>query len=250
MVEQTSTPNFSSQISYTVIFILHSLLCCIMAVRNVWTTHAKKWLSRGKWISMANRIHLPGSRGRGYYCLTELSAQRQSLGWCRTVFCIKDNITAAVERNRPRWPAGEYCIYQKGSDCPDGLQSGWMFWDDEDGAGGTNKNAHAGILPKGVFNNNTKIFFCCKNTVNGYKEPIDLPFASPFYLMAFRPHCQEVLYTIHKTEYIAYDTEDDHNTDMKSFPYPYGADFSPPRIHYCYYRGNRLSYHQVLVCSN
>ena len=83
-----------------------------------------------------------------------------------------------------------------------------MFWDDEDGAGGTNKNAHAGILPKGVFNNNTKIFFCCKNTVDGYKEPIDLPFASPFYLMAFRPHCQEVLYTIHKTEYIAYDTED------------------------------------------
>ena len=34
--------------------------------------------------------------------------------------------------------------------------------------------------------------------------------------MAFRPHCQKVLYTIHKTEYIAYDTEDDHNTDMKS----------------------------------
>ena len=101
-------------------------------------------------------------------------------------FCIKDNITAAVERNRPRWPTGEYCIYQKGSDCPDGLQSGWMFWDDEDGAGGTNKNAHAGILSKGVFNHNTKIFFCCKNTVDGYKEPKDLPFASPFYLNWWR----------------------------------------------------------------
>ena len=63
--EQKSTRKFSSEISYTVIFILHSLLCCIMAVRNVWTTHAKKWLPRGKWISMANRIHLPGSRGRG-----------------------------------------------------------------------------------------------------------------------------------------------------------------------------------------
>ena len=165
-------------------------------------------------------------------------------------FCIKDNITVAVERNRPRWPAGEYCIYQKGSDCPDGLQSRWMFWDDEDGADGTNKNTHAGVLPKGVFDDDTKIFFCCKNTVDGYKEPIDLPFASPFYLMAFRPHCQEVLYTIHKMEYIAYNTEDDRNIDAKSFPYPYGADFSPPRIHYCYYRGNRLTYLQVLVCSN
>ena len=50
--------------------------------------------------------------------------------------------------------------------------------------------------------------FAVRKTVDGYKEPIDLPFASPFYLMAFRPHCQEVLYTIHKTEYIAYDTED------------------------------------------
>ena len=165
-------------------------------------------------------------------------------------FCIKDNISATVERNRSRWPAGEYCIYQKGSDCPDGPQSGFILWDDENGAGGINKNAHAGVLPRGVFDNDTKIFFCCKTTNNGYKEPIDLPFASPFYLMAFRRRCQEVLYTIHKMEYITYDTEDDHNIDKKSFPYPYGADFYVPKIRYCYYRGNRLSYHQVVVCSN
>ena len=165
-------------------------------------------------------------------------------------FCIKDNISATVERNRSRWPAGEYCIYQKGSDCPDGLQSGFILWDDENGAGGINKNAHAGVLPRGVFDNDTKIFFCCKTTNNGYKEPIDLPFASPFYLMAFRRRCQEVLYTIHKMEYITYDTEDDHNIDKKSFPYPYGADFYVPKIRYCYYRGNRFSYHQVVVCSN
>ena len=165
-------------------------------------------------------------------------------------FCIKDNISATVERNRTQWPAGEYCIYQKGSYCPDGLQSGYILWDDEDGVSGTNKNAHAGVLPKGVFDHDTKIFFCCKTTSNGYNEPIDLPFVSPFYLMAFRPRCQEVLYTIHKMEYIAYDTEkNDRNFDRKWFPYPYGADFSPPTIHYCYYRGTRLSYHQIVVCS-
>lgn len=168
---------------------------------------------------------------------------RVSAGDVKQYFCIKDNSTETVERNRPRWPAGEYCIYQKGHDCPDGLLSGWVYWDDEDGR---NKNAHRGVLPEGVFNQNTKIYFCCRSTKDGYKEPIELPFASPFYLMAFRRHCQAVLYTIHKREYIIYDTEDIVNQDENSFPYPYGADLHPPKIYYCYYRGTRLFYHQFL----
>lgn len=169
-----------------------------------------------------------------------------SAGDVEQYFCIKDDSRTTVERNRSRWPAGEYCIYKKGYDCPDGLLSGWVFWDDEDG---TNANSHNGVLPEGVFDHDTKIFYCCQNTKDGYKEPIELPFASPFYLMAFRPHCQGVLYTIHKKEYIKYDTENYDNRDRKSFPYPFGADSHVPQIYYCYYRGTWLSYHQVLVCS-
>lgn len=156
-------------------------------------------------------------------------------------FCIKNNTSTAVNSNRPQWPAGEYCIYQKGSSCPTGLLSGWVLWDDENGASGTNKNTIAGVLPEGVFNQDTKIFFCCKATARAHEDPIELPFASPFYLIAFRPECQEVLYTIHTMEYIEYDTEDDNNQDQKSFPYPYGVSFNPPRIHYCYYRGTPVS---------
>ncbi|PFX22967.1 Deleted in malignant brain tumors 1 protein [Stylophora pistillata] len=158
---------------------------------------------------------------------------RLSAGDVEQYFCIKDDSTATLERNRPRWPAGEYCIYQKGYDCPYGLLSGWVYWDDEDG---TNKNSYNGVLPEGVFDHDTKIFYCCQNTKDGYKEPIKLPFASPFYLIAFRPHCQEVLHTIHKKEYIKYDTENYDNRDRKSFPYPFGADFHEPQIYYCYYR--------------
>lgn len=143
-----------------------------------------------------------------------------------------DNSTSH-DAKRKKWPKGQYCIYQKGSSCPAGMISGSLLWDDENGVNGS-KNFRNGTLPKGVYNHDTKIFFCCQIS-GSYNVPIELPTDKPFYLLAFRPHCQEVLNTGHIMEFIEYATEDHNNHDKKSFPYPYGADFRNPRIHYCYY---------------
>ena len=172
--------------------------------------------------------------------MTRVSPNSHLRGWVSNdvvrYFCIKNNASATVDSKRFNWPAGEYCIYQRGSSCPMGLQSGWVLWDDEDSVTGTNKNSHAGVLPAGVYNQDTKIFFCCQAT-GFYYNPIELPVASPFYLIAFTPQCQEVLNTIHTLEYIVYDTENDNNHDKKTPPYPYGVSFQEPTIYYCYYKG-------------
>jgi len=171
--------------------------------------------------------------------MTSASSNSHLLGWVSNdvvrYFCIKNNASVAVDSKRFRWPAGEYCIYRRGSKCPSGLLSGSVLWDDENSATGRNKNSHAGVLPAGVYNQDTKIFFCCQTT-GSYDDPIELPVASPFYLIAFTPQCQEVLNTIHTMEYIRYDTEDDNNHDQKTFPYPYGVAFQEPTIYYCYYK--------------
>lgn len=150
-------------------------------------------------------------------------------------FCIKTDMSTSLDTTRKKWPKGQYCIYQKGSSCPAGMSNGSLLWDDENGVDGyRNRNSWNGTLPKGVYNHDTKIFFCCQRS-GSYNVPIELPTDKPFYLLAFRPHCQEVLNTGHIMEFIEYATEIHNNHDKKSFPYPYGADFRNPRIHYCYY---------------
>ena len=148
-------------------------------------------------------------------------------------FCIKNETFTFL--NRPSWPAGQYCIYRKWTSCPAGMHSGSLLLDNEN-ANGTNKNSHNGSLPAGVYNQDTKIFFCCQ-TSRSYDVAIQLPVDKPFYLIAKGPYCQEVLNTVHTMEFIVYDTEDDNNHDQKIFPYPYGAGLQEPRINYCYYQG-------------
>lgn len=175
--------------------------------------------------------------------LTSVSPNSHLQGWVQgdvvQYYCIKNNASAAVDSSRSRWPSGEYCIYKKGASCPKGMFSGSVLWDDENSLTGKNKNKNAGVLPEGVYNQDTKIFFCCQTT-GSRNYPIELPISSPFYLMAFTPECQEVLNTIHTLEYITYDTEDDNNHDQKKFPYPYGVSFLEPTIYYCYYKGDDI----------
>jgi len=48
-----------------------------------------------------------------------------------------------------------------------------------------------GKLPDGVYNRNTKIFFCCRR--DGSADlPIVLPTSVPFYLLKFGDSCQKV----------------------------------------------------------
>ena len=89
-----------------------------------------------------------------------------------------------------RWPDGKYCIYKKGLDCPSGLEEGFVIWDDENK---DNKNSKRGELPEGLFNEDTKIFFCCSSSGSSGKE-ITLPNKSPFLLFAYESIlCQKVI---------------------------------------------------------
>lgn len=174
---------------------------------------------------------------------TTVSSDAHFRGWVSNdvvqYFCIKNHSSPGIDANRGPWPAGEYCIYQKGSSCPVGMQRGSVLWDDENFSG-MNKNNNSGSLPAGVYNQDTKIFFCCQ-TYGYYFNPIELPIDKPFYLMAWKGHCQYVLNTVHRKEYIVYDTEDDNNHDKQTDPFPYGANFLPePHIYYCYYEGKVL----------
>ncbi|XP_074638437.1 uncharacterized protein LOC141896937 isoform X2 [Acropora palmata] len=154
-------------------------------------------------------------------------------------FCIKNSSTLPgnADPHTTTWPAGQYCIYQKGSTCPVGMQSGFVSWDDENGINGKNKNNHSGSLPTGVYNQDTTIYYCCQ-TQGSYDKPILLPTDKSFYLMALEKHCQHVLNTVHTMEHIYFDTENENNHDQLTRPVPYGAGWSTLRaIHYCYYQG-------------
>ena len=88
-----------------------------------------------------------------------------------------------------RWPDGKYCIYKEGSSCPTGLEEGFVIWDDENK---DNKNSKDGVLPEGLFNEDTKIFYCC-STSGSASEGITLPNNAPFFLFAYDSIlCQKV----------------------------------------------------------
>lgn len=40
-----------------------------------------------------------------------------------------------------------------------GFQTSSVYWDDEDEQ---NQNSHGGTLPSGVFDYNTRIYYCCR----------------------------------------------------------------------------------------
>ena len=115
------------------------------------------------------------------------------------LYCIKD--TVVKDKDLPLWPKGKYCIYQRGTKCPetDGkFEAGFVLWDDENGSENhKNLNKKSGVLPAGKFDNDTLIRFCCQ--VNGSQtNPINLPVEDPFYLIFYEKNkCQEVFGTFH-----------------------------------------------------
>ena len=139
------------------------------------------------------------------------------------------------------FPAGQYCIYKKGR-CPEGLNSGYVFWDDEDDP--PSANDKGGTLPDGEYDKvrykkNTLIRFCCA-TGGDKSEPILLPSKSPFFLLAYASQkCQMVKWAAASVEWIRYNTEYFRNDDEGVGAYPYNAGKRHPIIYYCYYRGEK-----------
>lgn len=129
-------------------------------------------------------------------------------------FCIKTDDTGGG-----RWPDGKYCIYKKGSRCPTGLDEGFVIWDDENK---DNKNSKYGDLPEGLFNEDSKIFFCCSTTGSASKE-ITLPNKAPFLLFAYESYlCQKVKGMRVETEFVKFDDEDRGNIDYEGGEFPFG----------------------------
>jgi len=132
------------------------------------------------------------------------------------------------------WPKGSYCIGRKNGTCPHGFSEGYIKWDDEDIR---NRNSRGGILPDGIYNRNTIIYYCCRNDAHP-TNPIILPTDRPFYLMQNHPDgCQHVRNMQVQAEWVYWDDEDVRNDDSESGSYPYrgGATNRNQRLNYCYY---------------
>ena len=147
-------------------------------------------------------------------------------------FCMKRLRKANIHFRRPDWPSGRYCIYKKGH-CPQGFKSGFLFWDDEDT---WNTNDAGGSLPDGVYNRNTKIYYCCRNDSN-HETPILLPFTDPFYLIRIGGKCQEVFGMNVIDGWLQWDDENFRNRDSRGPPGGLYPDTRIPdhRVHFCYY---------------
>lgn len=134
------------------------------------------------------------------------------------------------------WPAGEYCVLRNGGSCPTGFSEGWIQWDDEDGFDNSNE-AH-GSLPDGVYDENTLLYFCCRED-GTYDAPMQLPTADEFFLyQKNRNYCQEVEGMYVEQEFFKWDGENnwvDFN-DYEGGSTPYNGGFDDDhRLYFCYY---------------
>ncbi|CAL1528604.1 unnamed protein product [Lymnaea stagnalis] len=156
-------------------------------------------------------------------------------------FCVKTSTTSA-----PDWPKGSYCVYQYGTSCSSGFKSGWVKWDDEDGS--DNHDHVNGTLPAGVYNDDTKMYFCCRMD-NSAHNKILLPNRSPFYLLRFGGTCQQVYGMDVTEEYITFDTEDtfNGNNDEHSPPYPDDGSIDNITLKFCYYQTSSGLSNPVIV---
>ena len=128
------------------------------------------------------------------------------------------------------WPSGTYCIAKKGS-CPRRFSEGSVFWDDEDYR---NQNSRYGTLPDGIYNQNTKIRFCCRRD-GSVNTSIRLPTTRPFYLYRYGRRCQRVHGMRVVNDYIRTDDEDYHNINSCIGAHPAGSCGRNIRINFCYY---------------
>ncbi|EDO43694.1 predicted protein [Nematostella vectensis] len=133
----------------------------------------------------------------------------------RHEFCMKTNPIG-----QDRWPEGKYCIYRKGPNCPEGLEKGFIIWDDENK---DNQNSAGGTLPEGHYGEDTRIEFCCSGT-GDWDQAIRLPRDRPFYLYAYESNkCQKVEGMRSASEFLKFDDEDRGNVDYEGGEYPYGV---------------------------
>ncbi|XP_033119835.1 uncharacterized protein LOC117119126 [Anneissia japonica] len=131
------------------------------------------------------------------------------------------------------WGEGTYCIFKKGTSCPAGFDEGWIYWNDENTF---NSNWLSGELPTGIYDEDTQIYFCCRE--DGFAtNPIYMPIDDVFFLFKKNHLCQEVAGMTYVEEYMEWDNENEiFDGRTMGGSYPYNTDKSENHIlHYCYY---------------
>lgn len=146
-------------------------------------------------------------------------------------YCTRDAHSFSSRRS---WPSGDYCILKHGRSCPRGFHESSVYWDDEDS---NNANSHHGTLPSGVYDKNTRIYYCCRRD-GPFEKEIQLPTSKPFYLLRFASPCQKVKGMHVREETVRFDDEDRNNANSVSGRPPMGAGGKNHRLMYCYYCTN------------
>ncbi|XP_071798871.1 uncharacterized protein [Asterias amurensis] len=149
-------------------------------------------------------------------------------------FCMKTR--DHTDEAEGDWPQGRYCVFKYGPSCPKMMSSGFIFWNDEDS---NNHNEVQGIVPSGVYDQDTRIDYCCM-TDGDVSQPISLPTQNPFYLFPYNSEqCQAVQGMNATQEYFRWDEEDIPTSEDKtggSHPYHIIHGLADDNIvHYCHY---------------
>ena len=152
----------------------------------------------------------------------------------RWEFCIK--VSNGKDNINYDWPKGKYCILRFGNHCPTSFETGEVYWDDEDSR---NSNKHSGKMPDGVYDRNTRMFFCCRNDGETSK-PIILPTNRPFILMPTQKGraCQSVFRMRVSRQWFRWDDEDDNNKSLirgESHPFDEGGPHNH-KLYFCVYQ--------------
>ena len=113
-----------------------------------------------------------------------------------------------------------------------GFNEKYLFWDDEDD---NNQNKVSGAVPAGIYDQNTKIYYCCR-TDGDVNTLIPLPTDKPFYLLNPNKEsaCQKVQGVKVAQEWIMWDCQD-AGTSEDTGPLAIPGYHTAIKIYFCFY---------------
>lgn len=145
-------------------------------------------------------------------------------------FCVKTTGHTAG----PTWPKGSYCVNKKGRHCPMGFKQGFVYFDEENTSNTSNKGNNSGVLPEGIYSDDTQMFYCCRED-GSHSVAIYLPTSTPFYLYRKGGQCQAVHGMSVTPEFLVLDTENTDNKDITGGEALPDVTVNNVRLELCYY---------------
>ena len=120
--------------------------------------------------------------------------------------------------------------------CPNGMTTGYIYWEDKRPPNGNKHSSDIGGIPSGVYLSNTRINYCCR-TDGDKTQAIQLPTQRPFFLLAYNSSlCQTVRWMEAWAEYIQFRRQDFMPVNFIGGAHPF-LNLTSYYLHYCYYKG-------------